>query len=429
MKITLHENVIGKIKPMHGVGQPPLYQPQNHFPMFSLLKDAGIPYSRLHDVGGPFGGGLYVDIPNIFRHFEADPTDSANYDFTFTDLLINELIKNGVEPFFRLGVTIENYSVIKPYRIFPPKDYLHWARICEGIIRHYTEGWANGFRHKITYWEIWNEPDAFPQDNQMWLGTKEQFYDFYFTSANYLKEKFPHLKIGGYGAIGFYVLDLDNERNRYICDFFTDFLAYGKTHPFVLDFFSFHSYRGAEETRRYIEFARKALDDAGYRDSELILNEWNPYHAKTRGSATHATQISAMMLMMQDSPLDSAMFYDARYGTCSVYSSVFDPTTRMPMPAYYSLMDYNELYRRNNQLALTIEQANGAYAVAAAEENATAVLMVANPTEETIPFTLHTERPFLGCNLTCDVLTHHPKSELPSVLEPHTTLVVFLGVK
>jgi len=29
--------------------------------------EAGIPYSRLHDTGGRFGGGVFVDIANIFR--------------------------------------------------------------------------------------------------------------------------------------------------------------------------------------------------------------------------------------------------------------------------------------------------------------------------------------------------------------------------
>jgi hypothetical protein len=28
------------------------------------------------------------------------------------------------------------------------------------VIRHYTEGWANGFKMKVTYWEIRNEPNS-----------------------------------------------------------------------------------------------------------------------------------------------------------------------------------------------------------------------------------------------------------------------------
>ena len=64
---------MGKIKPMHGVGQPPIQG--TDFSMFRYLNEAGIPFSRLHDVGGWFGGNLWVDIPNIFRDFNADATN------------------------------------------------------------------------------------------------------------------------------------------------------------------------------------------------------------------------------------------------------------------------------------------------------------------------------------------------------------------
>ena len=63
-------NVTGKIRAMHGVGQPPLTGLSSS--LFHYLTRAGIPYSRLHDVGGWMGQNLYVDIPNLFRDFDAD---------------------------------------------------------------------------------------------------------------------------------------------------------------------------------------------------------------------------------------------------------------------------------------------------------------------------------------------------------------------
>ena len=132
---------LGRIKPMHAVGQPPTLG-WNDYSMFHFLKEAHIPYSRLHDTGGAFGKNIYVDIPNLFRDFDADENDPANYDFAFTDLLLAELVKNGVEPFFRLGVTIENKTEVRKYRIFPPKDFAKWARICEHVVAHYNEGWV-----------------------------------------------------------------------------------------------------------------------------------------------------------------------------------------------------------------------------------------------------------------------------------------------
>jgi len=151
---------IGSMKPMHGVGQPPMMGALGDWSMMHYLKEAGVPYARLHDVGGWMGHGLYVDIPNLFPDFDADENDPKNYRFAYTDSLMKVLVANGVEPYFRLGVTIENFASwgFPRLRTVPPKDYAKWARICEHVVRHYTEGWADGFRMKVDHWEIWNEP-------------------------------------------------------------------------------------------------------------------------------------------------------------------------------------------------------------------------------------------------------------------------------
>ncbi len=208
-EVTLEpDTVLGPVKPVNGVGQPPMIGRLRDYPMFHYLTDAGIPYSRLHDVTGWLGGGLFVDIPNLFPDFDADENDPSSYRFAYTDSLMKALEKNGVEPFFRLGVTIENFVLdgYPPVNTLPPKDYAKWGRICEHVIRHYTEGWANGFRMKVTYWEIWNEPENHPDDNRnpMFGGPFTEYMRLYGTVAPYLKAKFPHLKIGGYGHCGFY---------------------------------------------------------------------------------------------------------------------------------------------------------------------------------------------------------------------------------
>ena len=85
--------IVSTFKPMHGIGQPPMTGLSNS--LFYYLKRAGMPYSRLHDVGGWMGGGLYVDIPNLFRNFDADENDPANYDFEYTDKLMEGLMEAG----------------------------------------------------------------------------------------------------------------------------------------------------------------------------------------------------------------------------------------------------------------------------------------------------------------------------------------------
>ena len=45
---------VGAVRPVNGAGQPPTLG-VNNYEMFHYLKEAGIPFSRLHDVGGTFG--------------------------------------------------------------------------------------------------------------------------------------------------------------------------------------------------------------------------------------------------------------------------------------------------------------------------------------------------------------------------------------
>ncbi len=422
------DNIITKIRPLHGVGQPPFVGA--NFEMFRYLCAAGIPFSRLHDVGGAYGGFRWVDIPNLFRDFSADPTDPASYDFTFTDLLITALVEHGVEPFFRLGVTIENQAVIKAYRIYPPTDPHKWAVICEHIIRHYTEGWANGFHYNIRYFEIWNEPDNYedPMENQMWRGTKEEYFHLYEVASKHLKACFPHLKIGGYASCGFYAIKKEfvkdansSPRKEYFLEFFEAFLAHVKKTGAPLDFFSWHSYSGLDSNRYYVPYARRRLDEEGFTETESICNEWNPVPGN-RGTYKHAAETCANMLMFQKERLDAAMFYDARWGT-SIYGALFHPETKLPYPAYYAFTAFNALYRLQNEVWLDADDTR-ALAVAASDGKEGCIL-IANPTEEAIPLTLECGGKITRCLLTAKG-ENEKEIDLPETLPAESILTIHL---
>lgn len=406
-----------KFKPMHGVGQPPFSGLD--YSMMQYLTDAGVPFSRLHDVGGTYGGGRFVDIPNIFRDFSADEEDPASYDFAFTDSLIAAIVEHGIEPFFRLGVTIENYISIKAYRINPPSDMKKWAVICEKIIRHYTEGWADGFHYRIRYWEIWNEPEnnVDPSLNEMWSGTKEEYYKLYETTSKHLKKCFPDLKIGGYASCGFYALNSHNPRNDYFIEFLDGFLNYIKANECPLDFFSWHSYDNIQNTVKYASYARKRLDEAGYPDTETTCNEWN-CEPNTRGSFRHSANTMGMMLALQDSPLDSAMFYDARFGT-SIYGGLFNPLTTKPFPSYYAFAAFNELYSRGSEYEVT-GTIDGVYAAAAYDKDG--CLVIANTTESSIPLEIDGFIPE-ECRIIGDGKIWED-IRTPEILAPYTVLCI-----
>lgn len=377
------EKKTGKIKPMHAVGQPPTDIGLNEIDssMLRYLKEANIPYSRMHDVGGTFGRNLFVDVPNLFRDFDADENDPESYDFIFTDKLFEALMEYGVEPYFRLGVTIENCHGIKAYRIFPPKDFAKWARICEHIVKHYNEGWANGYHFNIKYWEIWNEPDGdrIVENNDMWRGTAEQFYDLYAVTAKHLKEVFgDSIKIGGYGSRGLYLgfmqfeekytspHELANwEKNEYYhLEFFRGFVERIKKDNVPFDFFSHHSYLDVGRTERVQRYCEALLEEYGLRDVEIHLNEWNTVKKReTRGSSQSAAESAAMMISMQRTKMQVMCYYDARFNT-SMYAGLFNPLTAKPFCTFYSFAAFGELYRLGAEVQVE-GWGDGLYALAA----------------------------------------------------------------
>ena len=396
--------IIGKMKPVHAVGQPPIIGWSSD-KLFHYLTEAGIPYSRLHDVGGGFGGGKFVDIPNVFPDFNADPEDPASYDFTWTDPLITSLMDAKVEPYYRLGVTIENEVWRKAYRVNPPEDPEKWAKICAGVIRHYTKGWANGFEYDIKYWEIWNEPECTNGRRVMWTGTWEQYLELYDVTSKLLKAEFPEIKIGGYASIGFYALkEMDPESTwckncqSYI-DLFLQFMQYIKDHNCPMDFFSWHSYDEPKYTALYANYVAEKLKEYGYGHAEQHLNEWN-CGPQNRDKACHAAATAGFLISMQNSPVDIGMFYDARCGT-SIYGGLFNPMTLRPLKSYWVFPAFNELYRRKDQVEAESDTED-LYVAAAAGDPEGAVLIV-NFRNETLDLELDLGgKEITSCRLTDD---------------------------
>ena len=454
MKLVIDpSNPIGPVKPVNGVGQPPFFG-VGDFPMFRYLKEAGIPFSRLHDVGGMFGRNVFVDIPNVFRDFDADETDPANYDFAFTDVLLNALVENGVEPFYRLGVTIENYATIRRYRIEPPKDFAKWARVCEHVVRHYTEGWADGFRHTITHWEIWNEPENWddPEKNQMWHGSFEEYCRLYEVASKHLKSCFPHLKIGGYGSCGVMWLNAWKvERAHHHLKCFHAFLEFVREHGCPLDFFSYHSYSGVADMMKQARYVRDALDKAGFANVPTCLDEWLPLpnHEKL-GTALQAAEVAAALIAFQNGPVDSAAIYDARCGLGD-YSPLFNPLTYKPHKAYWAFVAFNELRKRGTAVRVDMNhEIHGPhetiYAAAALSEKAplregggggaaggstpcaSLAVMLANPGDEEGPFSLEVagdsrRTAASRCRIVDETRTCE-ETPLPAALPPHSILLV-----
>jgi hypothetical protein len=292
------------------------------------------------------------------------------------------MIDAKVEPYFRLGVTIENAHMVKAYRIFPPKDPAKWARICEHVIRHYNEGWANGFHFGIKYWEIWNEPDNEEsiELNNMFKGTAEEYYDLYAVTSRHLRECFgDSIKIGGYASTGLYLGYMEQEekyrqpheithweeRAIYHTKYFLGFLERVKRDNLPLDFFSHHSYMDVARTTNIQNYTEKLLAEAGLHDIEIHLNEWNTDRTReTRGTTKASADVAAMMMAMHATKMSMMCYYDARIDI-SVYGGLFNPMTYEPYCTYYSLKAFGKLYAMENQVEVSGDIGDGLYAMAA----------------------------------------------------------------
>ena len=392
----------GKIRPMHAVNNGPVCrvgevnQGWNDCNNLRAYTAAGIPYARTHDSSfyPRYGLEHTVDVAAIFPNFDADVNDPTSYDFVCTDNYLQMIEMAGTKVFYRLGHRIEHE--VKKYGTLPPKDFQKWAEICEHIIRHYTEGWADGFHMDIQYWEIWNEPDLDPDDSpnkRTWGGTQAQFFEFYHVVATHLKEKFPHLKIGGPAVAG---------RLPWIEAFLSQLKA-------PLDFFSWHVYGATvEKVNTRAARIRELLDQNGFTETESILNEWNyvrgwetmplRYSHKMQRELKGAAFNLAVMTACQQGSVDMLMYYDARP---TGWNGLFDPEALdQCYKGYYALYAFNELYRLGEGVSVLVTGENG-YALAARKgEEAAVTLCHYDDNDEAAPRTFTVELSALGASGT-----------------------------
>lgn len=340
--------VNGVIKPMNAVNNGPVGGGvRGETPFVKNFRDAKIPFARLHDSAfyEPYGGCWSVDVHRIFRDFNADENDPKNYIFEPTDNYLKNIDESGTKIFYRLGAAIEHYY---KFGTIPPKDYLKWAKICEHIILHYTEGWANGFHFDIEYWEIWNEPDCRNADgsNPCWQGTPEQFCEFYDLVSKYLKNKFPHLKIGGPA-----ICTVWQE------EFIDLFLRKVKENGSVLDFFSYHCYgHTVENFIETVEQANKFLKKYGLFGVETSLNEWNynkgwigeiyKESMQTIINLKGSSFVTGVMCAGQGIDISMLMYYDARPGNWSGLAAESDE----PKKTFYAIKAFGELASLENSV-------------------------------------------------------------------------------
>lgn len=276
------------------------------------FKELDIPLTHFHDDALVNPGYALVDVSRIFPLFRADENDPLNYDFAPTDLYVKRTLETGSEIQFRLGESIEHCG--RPFRARPPADMEKWARICLNIIRHYNEGWANGFHYGIRFWNIWEEPNG-PKTFAA-VHPFEDYCRLYKVVAPAIKREFPNVMVGGPTTGG--------------GKWAVDFVKFCRGQDLPLDFFCWTIYKSnPEELGDMIREFRKLLDDNGYTQTKLHIVEWHlapknwrvlrgvggeELWLKERKRLTGpdaAAYAAATLSYLQDFPIDNMCYYNA----------------------------------------------------------------------------------------------------------------------
>ena len=370
----------GKIKPLNGInGGPRSGGCDLPFDMSEEFSAMNIPVVRTAMKSGEYGYNQFIDIHCIFPDFSADENLEQSYNFLPTDLYLASVRATGAEIFYRLGESSEPYA----HKLFvrPPADMEKWARICEHVIMHYNEGWANGFKYNIKYWEIWSAPDS-PSG---WCGERREFLELYRITANHLRARFPKIRIGGYGARGFYSLnrlDADEEMKSYI-SFMQQFFAYvaSPATSAPLDFFTWAiNTSNPEELAMHAKYARTYLDGAGLKRTKSIVCE---LCASDKSGIPHAlrpefpSELGASLILAQKSGIDMMMYAESDVASRkNGLFSVDDHSTHRRYAAYGVMCAFGRLLRLGTVPELRGEYRKEIYALAAFNDREAGVLIV-----------------------------------------------------
>ena len=360
----------GNIRPeLHSSGFGPTICSQTAQDLADV-KAMGFKYARTHDWALINPNERVCDYFHIFPLMPLDAKDPKNYWFGPTDYLLKRTREEtGLGIFYRLGTSIEHSGHKIHFNSSIPEDFDKVAEIFAGTVRHYNNGWANGFNWGIKYWEIWNEPEGIenmwcPPEGTEGLSPEElkakrdecrsKFVKFFVVALKRLKTEFgDSIKAGGPALCGYNSVWLN------------DILAACRDAGVAPDFISWHGYAlDPMQFNRQADLGRKLCDSYGFPKCELIVNEWHYFgenyswtdmqrcsdpKVKARiweGPDSHngirsACFTLATLANMQCSKLDQAYYYGCRHSG----SWGFKDEMQRKYKVFYALKLFGDIVR------------------------------------------------------------------------------------
>lgn len=204
------------------------------------------------------------------------------YAFAWLDVIVDNLIARGVQPWFNVGYGNPIYmpDANNPTAVgFSPTNY--GDEVVTAWI-NYVKALAEHFKGRVTHFEIWNEPD----DVNFWQPTKPdggEYGKLVSISGKAIKEIIPDAIVGGCIA---------HSNGEFIKRLFE------RASPSGLDFFSLHTYtRWCEYNDQTVHypFIKELMERYGMDKTELWMGEcghasWHPVgHCQCRlgGGSEH----------------------------------------------------------------------------------------------------------------------------------------------
>ncbi|MCW7548360.1 glycoside hydrolase family 39 [Photorhabdus sp. APURE] len=354
-----HHSLLKEVNGVNGV-------PKSLMPGFPDLDDQfnqmGITHIRLHDGFGigdmdnyvhsdrindqnqimvnvpeenrPAAKKLFADISNIRSIFPYAAVGMRTHDislalkdanYNMTDAYLRDIMNNKTELnlnniqrqiMFRIGRSVDG-----GYEI--PEDFDIYAELVSKLVNRYALNYEKiGLPGKITYWQVWNEPDL----NFFWNNNDpEKYYELYAKIARIIKAVDPSVKVGSAGIAFIYKVKED---------YFEGLLRYCRDNDVPLDFFSWHGYVGTGDPQNIIDVGntiQKGLHTYGFTDVESFCTEWNSCPIATKNTYTkvqgikNAAYIASTFIYMQYIKADRAYYYRGDGSSFGLFNNQLNP--------------------------------------------------------------------------------------------------------
>ena len=183
--------------------------------------------------------------------------EAGVYDFAWLDRIVNNLLEQGVQPWFNVGygnmlhTGAEHLDAVGWAPIYTEESRAAWSRFVAALVAH--------FRDRVTHYEIWNEPDI----DVFWVSgsNPHDYMDLLKLTVPVVRHAYPGAKIIGGALAG----GLGQRGAAYLEACLQDGLAE------LIDVFTFHRYHILSELHRPCDYAslRATFKAYGGEDIEL----------------------------------------------------------------------------------------------------------------------------------------------------------------